>query len=292
MHRFFPRHFACFLLSLSTVYALAQSQQIPQASLPDSPDVVYMQTSAINSGDTRGYATSKESSSNESAWNDSGAIQQTNQTNTPSSTTTPASPDNEQIHQTKRILGIIPNFRAVSANQVLPPQSAKEKFLTATEDSFDYSAVLLPVVLAGYSMATDATPEFHQGVAGYGRYLWHTAADQSIENYAVEFIVPAATHEDIRYYTMGKGGFLKRAGYALSRAVVTRTDSGGESFNFAEVVGAGAAAGISDLYYPPRTRTFGNTTQKWGVNVGIDAATFVCKEFWPDINHALFHSKY
>jgi hypothetical protein len=74
-----------------------------------------------------------------------------------------------QVHQTKLILGIIPNFRAVSANQVLPPQSAKEKFITATEDSFDHSALLLPAALAGYSMATNATPEFHQGAAGYDR---------------------------------------------------------------------------------------------------------------------------
>jgi hypothetical protein len=121
---------------------------------------------------------------------------------------TPSPSTDAQIPQTKRILGIIPNFRAVSANQVLPPQSAKEKFITATEDSFDYSALPLPAALTGYSMATNATPEFHQGAAGYSRYLWHSDVDQSIENYAVEFVVPALTHEDIRYYRLGKGGLL------------------------------------------------------------------------------------
>jgi hypothetical protein len=61
--------------------------------------------------------------------------------------------------------------------------------------------------------------------------------------------------------------------------------------NMSEVVGAGAAAGISNLYYPANERTLGNTAQKWGLNVGIDAATFVFKEFWPNMNHALFHAK-
>jgi hypothetical protein len=196
-----------------------------------------------------------------------------------------------QVPQTKRILGIIPNFRAVSANQKLPPQSVKEKFITASEDSFDYSALVVPAALAGYSMATKATPEFRQGAVGYGRYFWHSYADQSIENYAVEFVVPALTHEDIRYYTLGKGGFFKRTGYALSRAVITRSDAGNATFNSGEVIGAGAAAGISNLYYPASERTFGNTAQKWGLSVGIDAATFVFKEFWPDINQALFHTK-
>ncbi|MCU1223347.1 MAG: hypothetical protein JWQ42_1440 [Edaphobacter sp.] len=203
----------------------------------------------------------------------------------------PAAPLAPQKQQTKRILGIIPNFRAVNANTHLPPQSVKDKFVTATQDSFDYSSVILPAALAGYSMATNATPEFHQGAAGYGRYFWHTYVDQTIENYAVEFIVPAIAHEDTRYYTMGSGGFLKRTKYSLSRVVVTRSDDGRRTFNAGEIIGAGAAAGISNLYYPQSERTFGNTAQKWGLNVGVDAATFMFKEFWPDINHALFHSQ-
>jgi hypothetical protein len=211
---------------------------------------------------------------------------QTAQTSAP----TPV-PTSDEGQQTKRILGIFPNFRAVSANVHLPPQTVKEKFITATHDSFDYSSIFLPAVVAGYSQATNATPEFHQGAAGYGRYFWHTYLDQTSENYFVEFIVPVITHEDTRYYTLGNGGFWKRTGYSLSRAVVTRSDSGRNTFNISEVVGAGAAAGVSNLYYPSGERTFGNTGSRWGLNVGIDAATFWVHEFWPDINHALFHGK-
>jgi hypothetical protein len=193
--------------------------------------------------------------------------------------------------QTKRILGIFPNFRAVSANVHLPPQTVKEKFLTATQDSFDYSAIFIPGIVAGYNQATNDTPEFGQGAAGFARYYWHAYVDQASENYFVEFIVPVITHEDTRYYTLGTGGFWKRAGYSLSRAVITRNDAGHDTFNISEVVGAGAAAGISNLYYPSRERDFGNTADRWGQNIGIDAATFLIHEFWPDINHALFHKK-
>jgi len=196
-----------------------------------------------------------------------------------------------QPAQTKRILGIIPNFRSVSTSEILPPQSAKEKFLTATDDSFDYSSVFIPALLAVYSLETDADPEFGHGGVGYGRYFWHAAVDQTSENYMVEFVVPVMTHEDTRYYTLGHGGFFKRTGYALSRAVVTRSDSAHEEFNFSEVVGAGASAGLSSLYYPTRERSLGNTGTEWGIDIGIDAASFVVKEFWPDINSHLFHRK-
>jgi hypothetical protein len=192
--------------------------------------------------------------------------------------------------QSKRIFGIIPNFRAVNADVHLPPQTVKDKFVTATQDSFDYSSIFIPLAVAGYDYGRNATPEFGSGGVAYGRYLWHSAVDQTSENYMVEFFVPAAFHEDTRYYTLGRGGFLKRSGYSLSRVVVTRSDSGQRVFNFGEVLGAGAGAGISNLYYPSRERTFGNTGSQWGTSIAIDAAGFFVKEFSPDISHALFHA--
>jgi hypothetical protein len=211
------------------------------------------------------------------------------QKNLPNAPTAQGQADDQPAPQTKRILGIIPNFRAVSTDVKLPPQSVKDKFMDATQDSFDYSSILIPGMLAAYSMGTNATPEFHEGAAGYARYFWHAAVDQTSENYMVEFIVPVITHQDTRYYTLGRGGFLKRTGYALTRSVITRSDSGKEEFNISEVVGAGAAAGLSSLYYPGRERSIGNTGKEWGLDVGIDAVSYVVREFWPDINHKLFH---
>jgi hypothetical protein len=193
--------------------------------------------------------------------------------------------------QTKRILWLIPNFRAVSTDEKLPPQTVKEKFMTATSDSFDYSSIFIPVALAGYGMAVDSYPEFGDGADAFGRYLWHAAVDQTVENYMVEFVVPVIARQDTRYYTLGRGGFFRRTGYSLSRVVVTRSDSGREVFNVSEVGGAAAAAGISTTYYPTRERSVGNFATEWGVNVGVDAVSFVAKEFWPEINRKLFEKK-
>jgi hypothetical protein len=194
-------------------------------------------------------------------------------------------------HQTKRILGIIPNFRAVSTDVKLPAQSPKEKVTTALQDSFDYSAFIFVGIQAGISQATDAYPAFHQGAAGFGRYYWHTFADQADENLLVEGLLPIAFHQDSRYYTKGHGGVLKRTAYSFSRTLITRNDDGNDTFNFSEVVGAGGAAGISSLYYPGQYRTWTKVGQRWLTSVLIDGGTFVAKEFWPDINSAVFHQK-
>ena len=117
--------------------------------------------------------------------------------------------------QTKRILGIVPNFRSVNADTALPRQSSKEKIKIGLEDSFDYSSFIFAGMQAAISQGTKAYPAFHQGAAGYGRYYWHTIADQTDENLWVESLLPSVLHEDSRYYTLGHGGFLKRAGYAF-----------------------------------------------------------------------------
>jgi hypothetical protein len=193
--------------------------------------------------------------------------------------------------QTKRILYIVPNFRAVSSDQKLPPQTVKEKFKTATLDSFDYSSFIFVGIQAGIAQAGKSYPEFRQGAAGYGRYYWHTFADSTDENLWVEFLLPATLHQDSRFYTKGHGGFAKRLAYSFSRIAITRTDGGRETFNASEILGAGTSAGISNLYYPSQERTFTKTYQRWITNVSIDGGTFIFKEFWPDINNKFFHEK-
>lgn len=224
-----------------------------------------------------------------------------------SSAVTPETAVPYEGQQTKRILGIIPNFRSVSANTHLPPQSPKEKFIDVVHDSFDYSSFAFIGLLSGVSQLQGSVPEFHTGVPAYGRYYWHNFVDQTDENFLVGFLLPVALHQDARYYTMGResvgresmgsggtsrhNGIAKRAGYAFSRILVTRTDSGGRTFNSSEVVGAGASAGISNLYYPSSNVGWTKTGQRWALNVGLDATTFVFKEFWPDLNHAIFRKQ-
>jgi len=205
---------------------------------------------------------------------------------------TSASPDEEYGKQNKRILWVIPNYRAVSANTKLPPLSFKSELWLATQDTFDYSGFIFVGALAGVDMASRSQPTFGQGAEGFGKYYWHVFVDSGIENYMTEAIVPVATKEDPRYYTMGKGGFFKRTGYAIDRLFITRTNSGGSTINLSEIVGAGAAAGIGNVYYPAESRPWVKTYQRWGTQVGLDGVFNVFKEFWPDVNRAIFHGKY
>ena len=199
--------------------------------------------------------------------------------------------DDPEGKQTPRIFGVVPNFASVSANTHLPPLTVGGKFKLATQDSVDYSSFIWAGVLAGQSMALNSYPELHQGLAGYGRYYWRAFADQASGSFFTEAIVPALTHEDPRYYTLGHGGFFRRTGYALSRVVITKTDSGGSSFNYSEIVGNGLEAGLSNFYYPPEERSLHNTAMNWVAQLEAASTNNIAREFWPDIRRKILRRK-
>ena len=200
--------------------------------------------------------------------------------------------DNFQAQQTKRMFGVVPNFAAVNANTQLPPLSTREKFSLAAHDSVvDYSSFTWTGILAAQAMVLNSNPELGSGIVGYGRYYWRTFTDGVSGTFFTEAIVPAITHEDPRYYTLGRGGFLRRTGYAISRSFVTKTDSGGTSFNFSEVVGNGLEAGLSNAYYPPQERGLNQTALNFGTQMESAVLNHIFQEFWPDIRKKVFRQK-
>jgi hypothetical protein len=200
---------------------------------------------------------------------------------------TPSIPISKQ--QPKRILGIMPNYRAVSAGAIPPPPTPKQAFKIATQNSFDYSSFIFVGITSGLAEATDAHPALGEGAAGYGRYYWRGFVDKTDGNYLVIFALPTVFHQDERYFAKGEGGFFKRGIYAASRILITPNYNGHDSFNASEVFGRAAAQGISISYYPSSDRTAGALAVKYGWAMGRDALTNVFREFWPDIATHVLH---
>lgn len=193
--------------------------------------------------------------------------------------------------QTKRILWVIPNYRAVSADANVSPLDGHGKFKLMIDDSFDYSAFLYTGFVAALRYGANSYPKLGDGWSGYGQYYWRAFVDQASGDFFTEFLLPVAFKQDPRYFTKGHGGFFNRTGYSLSRIVVTRSDKGTEQFNISELAGNLAAAGISNAYYPAPERGVGNTMNNWVVQLALDAGFNVVKEFWPDIAHKVLHQQ-
>jgi hypothetical protein len=182
-----------------------------------------------------------------------------------------------------RIWGIIPNYRTWPSLKDYKPLSAKEKFEIARRDSFDRGTVALAAIIAVDAQFTNANPSFGQGVKGYAHNFGASYGDLVIGNYMSEAIFPTLLHQDPRYFRRGIGSKRSRLAYSMGQILWTHTDSDRTQFNYSEVLGNSTAVAISEAYYPDH-RNATDAASKLGMQLGVDMASNVLKEFWPDIS--------
>jgi hypothetical protein len=186
----------------------------------------------------------------------------------------------------KRIFGIVPNYRTSASLHPYAPISDKEKIKIGLEDAFDRGTFVLAAAFAGEAQLSNSNRAFGQGAAGYGSYLGASYADYVIGDMFTESAFPILLHQDPRYFRKGEGSAMSRLSYALSRIVVTQNDSGKTGFNYSEIIGNSSAVAISTLYYVDNLDAK-DATVKLTSQLGVDAAANVLKEFWPDLQKKL-----
>jgi hypothetical protein len=192
-------------------------------------------------------------------------------------------PDNNPLpHESKRIFGIIPNFRTAPSLQNYEPLTTSQKFKLASQDAFDRGTVALAALFAGRGQLANSNRSFGQGVAGFGRYFGAAYGDFMIADYMTEGVFPTLLHQDPRYFRRGTGSGWSRLGYAMGQIFWTHRDSGGTQFNYSEVIGNSTSVAISNAYYADN-RTASNAVSSLSVQLGVDMASNILKEFWPDL---------
>ncbi len=185
--------------------------------------------------------------------------------------------------ESKRIFGIFPNNRTAPTLNNHKRLSPKEKFAIARADTFDRGTIFLAAVFGAEGQRTNADPSFGQGMTGYAHYFGTSYGDVVIGNYMTEAIYPTLLHQDPRYFRRGIGSGWSRLGYAMGQIFTTHTDSNGTQFNYSEILGNSTAVAISEAYYPDN-RNVSDAATKLGLQIGVDMASNVLKEFWPDVN--------
>jgi len=178
----------------------------------------------------------------------------------------------------QRMFGVLPNYSTVERDGRAQALSTREMLHITVKNSFD--PYVFPFVGASVALGQGGTSSFGD------RYAT-TFADNAIGNFMTSAIFPAMLHQDPRYYQRGTGGVTRRAAYALSRTVVTRSLDGRRQFNYSEIAGNFTAGAISNVYYSPADQTVSGTLTRWGLQVMWDAVSNELKEFWPDIRNRL-----
>lgn len=199
---------------------------------------------------------------------------------------TPADPD---AATDRRMFGVLPNYKTVNdPGQPFEPLTAREKF-ALVKYYFDPFTFAFTSITASIEQATDEKADYGQGVLGYWKRYGADFTDGFTNELFVTGVFPTLLHDDPRYYRLGRGSGWKRTAYALSRILVTRTDSGGSRFNSSEFLGNFVSGALSTTYYPPNERNIGGVFTRMGVELSYDSLFNIMKEFYPDLKRKFRH---
>lgn len=179
------------------------------------------------------------------------------------------------------LIGIAQPFTALDVNGKLDYQ---------LHQSVGPWALAGDVAYAGVLQGIDSPKEWGQGWSAYGQRLGSTMASSGIHS-ALAFGLGSILHQDPRYFRSGGGGFWNRAGHALRGTVLTRTDSGAETFSVWRFGSAYGAAYLSNQWYPSRANTVGSGLSDGSLRLAFDLAKNLACEFAPDLKRKLLRRK-
>ena len=187
----------------------------------------------------------------------------------------------EQVKQEEkqRILGFIPNFYVTYVPHTVPLTS-KQKFQLAWKTTLDPVTFAFSAAIAGGLQARNDFSEYGQGSLGYGKRFAATYADLTTSTLVGGAILPSLLKQDPRYFYKGSGTTRSRILYAIANSFICKGDNGRWQGNYSNILGSIAAGGMSNLYYPSRSRNAVELTfETAGFKIGISAATNLLQEF-------------
>jgi hypothetical protein len=167
--------------------------------------------------------------------------------------------------------------------QATKPPSTTEKWHFFIEETATPFTLVASGVNAAVSEATRSDPQYGVGGVALTKRFGAAVGDNITQNFFSDFVLASALHEDTRYIRKGPShGFWSRFSYAVSRAFVTRTDAGERTTNWANLLGCGLQAGLSNAYYPPPSQTGRATAINWANSVAGSGFGNLFPEFLPD----------
>ena len=174
-----------------------------------------------------------------------------------------------------------------AAAQTADALSTGDKLRFHVEAAYSPTALLGLAAYAGVLQSLDAPDEWsHGGAAVYGKRVASMAGWAGVHS-ALAFGLDSTLHEDPRYFRAAAGGFWRRAGHSLRGTILTRTDSGGETFSAWRFGSAYGAAFLSNQWYPDRLNTVRLGMLQGTATLGFDLLGNLGREFWPDVKRKL-----
>jgi hypothetical protein len=194
---------------------------------------------------------------------------------------------NPVIDTTSRVVGYMTNKSiffpdiATSAG----PLTVGGKFKLFIDQSISPAYVFMASVSAAYDQARNTPEGYGQGWDAYAKRFGADMGRASSGAFFGTFVLASAFRQDPRFFPQIHPSFWGSVKYSARRLVVTRKDTGGETFNSSQLLGTAAAEALAVTYLPAAEQTAGKSAERFGTDIAWRFAGNMFKNYWPTIFH-------
>jgi hypothetical protein len=174
--------------------------------------------------------------------------------------------------------------RHVQPGQAAPQLSADDKAWMGLRGVVSPFAGAGWLAAAGYEQLTNYSPNWGTDSGAFGDRLGTGAIRATSEGLLSNSVFAPLLHEDPRYYRLGRGHKpLARLAYAITRPLITRTDTGRPIPNLALMGGNLSGSVLTNAYYPQVNRGVTQTLATFGSSLAGSAIGDSIAEFFGGI---------
>jgi hypothetical protein len=180
-------------------------------------------------------------------------------------------------------------FGVVDPGEKVPPLYSRDKMMFWLHEEIQPLSLFPAFVTSGWEQLMDTDPKYGKDSGAYGERLGAGVLREASMRFFSDSLLPTITHEDPRYFRMGRGSVTSRGVYALERVIINQRDDGSHGFNYSDTVGRAGASALAMTYYPAKSISAEVAARTWGVSLAGLAGNNLFLEFWPDVRDAVFH---
>jgi hypothetical protein len=172
------------------------------------------------------------------------------------------------------------HMKYIPAGWKVLPLTPHDKVLLGLKDLYNPFSIASIIASAGYSHLTNGQPNYGTNGGAFAQRVGASFVRDSTEGILTDSVFSPLLHQDPRYYVEGPSyGFFHRTLYAITRPIITRTDSGRPTLNTSTLLGYAGASALTYAYYPASNRNFKDTAATFGDGIGGAALGFFVTEF-------------
>ena len=159
----------------------------------------------------------------------------------------------------------------------------KDKAWLAARNVTDPFNAITILATSAVVVGSDAHSPYGPGMAGFGRNVGVSFAQDMTGEFFGTFLIPSIVHQDPHYHRMEKRSIPRRIFHATYQVVWTQGDNGKGMLNYANLVGFGIDDAISNLYVPGRETDLSATASRYVIGLATAPIGNYITEFVPDV---------